>query len=316
MQHIQLKSSPLSKWLIYQRERFPFAQYGVMALAFSYSGLCLSIALRSASGLPDFKSVLVASVTTFLFFFQLRVADEFKDHADDCKYQPERPVPRGLITLPELAIAGAMAAAAQIGFTLWLDVALLPLLLAAWCYFALMSVEFFMKDFLRSRPVLYLVSHMPILLFIDAYITACDWLVKGGTAPTRLVLFLAISFLNGTIVEIGRKLRAPSDERVGVETYTALWGTKPAITGWLAVIVASGALATVIGGDTGALPLVLTSVTCLSVTAVITAAKFVEHPSTRLAGALNNLSSVWVLGLYLCLGTIPAITRSILSCLH
>ena len=42
-----------------------------------------------------------------------------------------------------------------------------------------------------------------------------------GPAPPALGWFLAVTFLNGLVVEVGRKMRAPSDEEPGVETYTA-----------------------------------------------------------------------------------------------
>jgi 4-hydroxybenzoate polyprenyltransferase len=36
--------------------------------------------------------------------------------------------------------------------------------------------------------------------------------------------FFWVSFFNGTVLEIGRKIRAPQDEEAGVETYSFLWG--------------------------------------------------------------------------------------------
>ena len=43
-----------------------------------------------------------------------------------------------------------------------------------------MSAEFFAPERLRTRPLLYLVSHMAIVPLIDLYATACDWMVAGA----------------------------------------------------------------------------------------------------------------------------------------
>ena len=53
-----------------------------------------------------------------LFFLQLRIADEFKDYEDDARYRPYRPVPRGLVSLRELAWVGVGAAAIQLALAI------------------------------------------------------------------------------------------------------------------------------------------------------------------------------------------------------
>ena len=56
----------------------------------------------------------MAFATAFLFFLQLRIADEFKDFEEDSRYRPYRPVPRGLVRLRELGWLGAAAACLQL----------------------------------------------------------------------------------------------------------------------------------------------------------------------------------------------------------
>src|SRR5262245_51703150 len=84
----------------YQEERFPLTRHGPLIAAFGASAVCLSALLRGAT--PDLVAMLIAILVLFGFFFQLRVADEHKDNEEDTKYRPERPVPRGLVTLAEL----------------------------------------------------------------------------------------------------------------------------------------------------------------------------------------------------------------------
>jgi 4-hydroxybenzoate polyprenyltransferase len=63
-------------------------------------------------------------------------------------------------------------------------------------------------------------------------------LAAGAAAPhAGLAWFLIVSFFNGVVIEVGRKIRAPQDEEVGVETYTALWGRPQAIMAWLGALL-------------------------------------------------------------------------------
>ena len=48
-------------------------------------------------------------------------------------------------------------------------------LLAVWLWFALMTKEFFAAQWLKARPILYLVSHMAILPLIDLMLTSLEW---------------------------------------------------------------------------------------------------------------------------------------------
>jgi len=306
----------VNKWIIYQQERFPILPYTAIAITLSFSGICLSMALRGAAGLPHWQNILTASITSLLLFFQLRVADEFKDHDDDCRYQPYRPVPRGLITLRELGIAGAASALIQIALTLWLSVKLLPVLLTAWAYLGLMTAEFFMSDELRKRPLFYLLTHMLILLFLDTYVTGCDWIVNGAGMPPGLVLFLLVSFFNGIVIELGRKLRAPSDEETGVDTYTRVWGIKTAGIAWLSTVLTAGTIAWFTSEKAGLHQLAALAIGCLIVIASTATVKFVKHPTRTNAKIMEKLSGAWVMCSYLVLGTLPAVARSVMQCIR
>ena len=100
------------------------------------------------------------------------------------RYRPYRPVPRGLVTLGELGWIGVGGAAIQLALALWLHPPLVALLVLAWAYLALMSREFFVAEWLRRRPAIYMASHMVIIPLIDLYATACDWLLVTGWPPT------------------------------------------------------------------------------------------------------------------------------------
>ena len=118
----------MNRWVIYQRERFPLAAHAPLVAAFSASAVCFSSLLRGHAVAPSPAALVVAFTTSLLFFLQLRIADEFKDCEDDARFRPYRPVPRGLVTLPELAVIGLAGAVVQLGLALWLHPPLVWLL--------------------------------------------------------------------------------------------------------------------------------------------------------------------------------------------
>ena len=93
----------------------------------------------------------------------------------------------------------------QLGLALWLEPSLVPLLALTWGYLALMSKEFFVRDWLKARPITYMWTHMLIVPLVDFYTTATDWLVAGTSVPhSGLIWFLIVSFFNGIVIELGR----------------------------------------------------------------------------------------------------------------
>jgi 4-hydroxybenzoate polyprenyltransferase len=300
-------STPMwaSRWWTYQRERFPLVSHGLLIAAFSSSTVGFSAVLRSrgAPRWPSAQGYLVAFATSFLFFLQLRIADEFKDREEDALYRPYRPVPRGLVSLSELGCLGIAAAIAQAALALWLSPALLPLLALVWLYLALMSCEFFARDWLKARPVTYMWTHMLIMPLIDLYCSACDWRVAGLAPPRGLALLLLMSLCNGFVLEIGRKIRAPQDAERAVQTYSALWGHQRAARIWLIVLAVTACTAIAAGFQIG-FPLPAAVVSAVFVLgAALLVRRFSRRPTTRAAAWVNTLSGLWALFIYLSLGT-------------
>ena len=298
----------MRRWIVYQHERFPLAAHAPLVAAFSVSAVSVSRLLRGEHGLPDATALLVAFVTALLFFQQLRIVDEFKDFDDDARFRPYRPVPRGLVTLRELAVIGLVSAGIQLGLAVWLNSSLVVLLAAGWIYVGLMTREFFAPSWLKAHPGAYMASHMVVIPLIDLYATACDWLVAGdGRPPDGLVWFLLVSYANGVVVEIGRKIRAPGDEEPGVETYSALWGRQTAVTAWLSAAVVTALLAWQTASHVGIPVQVALMLAILLAGCGVIAHQFMRRPVAGAGKRIEVASGVWTLLMYLSLGAAPAI---------
>jgi 4-hydroxybenzoate polyprenyltransferase len=301
----------VKRWFIYQRERFPLAGHGPLVAAFSVSAVCFSRLSRGEAGLPNAKTVLVAFLTALLFFLQLRISDEFKDFDDDMRYRPYRPVPRGLVTLRELAWVGLAAGIVQLGLAVWLEPSLIALLVLAWAYLALMAREFFVPAWLKARPVMYMVSHMAVIPLIDLYATACDWRVAGlSWPPDGLYWFLIVSYFNGIVVEVGRKIRAPADEESGVETYSALWGRSTALAVWFGAAAVTAAFAWQAARQIDFERSVAWLLLALLGTCATLAIVFSRRPVKGGGKRIEVASGVWTLLMYLSLGAMPALLTS------
>ena len=301
----------LRRWWVYQRERFPLLRHGPLILAFSFSAVAFSWMLRSPAGWPSPLSAVVAFGSCLVLFLQLRIADEFKDDEEDSRYRPYRPVPRGLVTLRELGGLFVLGGVLQLGLALWLDPRLFVLLLVTWTYLALMSKEFFVGEWLRGRHLTYMVTHMAIMPLIDLYATSTDWLVFQGHPPPGLFWFLLASLFNGMVIEIGRKIRSPQDEEVGVATYSVVWGRQRALGTWWLVMGLTLVCACLAARRIGFfLPLAI-ALGATFAAAVLIGVRFLRRQTPGAGNWIENWSGVWTLVLYLSLGPAPLLWREL-----
>lgn len=291
--------------MIYQRERFPLVAHGPVILAFSAGGVLYSARLRQPGPPVSVASLLVAFITSLLFFFQLRVSDEYKDAEEDARFRPYRPVPRGLVTVGALARVAVVAGIVQLAAALWLDVRLVSLLLMVWGYMALMTVEFGKHEWLSSRPAAVIATHMLVMPLIDTYATATDWLVRGAGVASGLRWFLIASFFNGVVIEVGRKIRAPEAEEPGVATYTAVWGRRRSLAVWLGAMAATGGCALAAAAAVNALPVVAATLGAIFMAALGVASAFAASPRARTAALVPAISGIWTIAMYVSVGVVP-----------
>lgn len=299
----------LDRWWIYQRERFPVFAHGLLIAAFSFSAVSFSALLRGPEAWPEWTSIGVAFATSFFFFLQLRIADEFKDFEEDARFRPYRPVQRGLVSLRELGWLFAFTAGLQLILGAWLAPSLILLLLGVWTYLVLMSKEFFIGDWLRARPIPYMLSHMMIMPLIDFYATACDWWNSGSKPIQGLLIFVVVSYFNGLVIEIGRKIRAPVDEEPGVNTYSVLWGRRRAVLVWLILLAITGGFAVFAAWQVDFAGPVACVLGALFVAAILVVIRFLQSPIQGRGKRIEMMAGLWTIGLYLSLGAVPLLWR-------
>ncbi|MEM9046445.1 MAG: manganese transporter permease, partial [Pseudomonadota bacterium] len=93
----------------YQAERFPLGKTVPLLAIFSAASINVS-AFLAGRELPGISAYLAAFLLALTIFFQMRVCDEVKDQKIDAAYRPDRPIPRGLVSL-RLIVSLGMASA-------------------------------------------------------------------------------------------------------------------------------------------------------------------------------------------------------------
>jgi len=301
---IQQQAGVLKRLWIYQKERFPLGKTGILLIAFSASSVSASAQL-AARPLPSLTAYLTAFILSFCFFWQLRAADEYKDRQTDRLYRPHRPIPRGLVSLPLILGLGLVSMLISAVSAYQWQPQLLWLVLAVWGFMGLMTAEFFAPQALHRSPLLLLISHMLIMPLIDLVLTAIEWLPHTHTIPAGLWTFLALSLANGCIIELGRKIWAPENEGIGIETYSSSWGIKSALTALF--IVWLGAYAALLALGFYHQMLLIFGVAGLLAASYFLAQiiLFARQPTPKQQQALDNGAGLWVLICYLLAAMLP-----------
>ena len=241
----------IKNFKIYLNERFPLGKNSFFVFIFTLSGYIYTSLLYNSKimylftngvkiGIFQYK-IIALFIIVFMFFLQLRITDEFKDYEEDLKYRAYRPVQRGIISLKALGKIGIATVIIQIMLAHVIDPEIIYFMIFVWIYMFLMAKEFFIKKWLTKRILIYALSHVVIMVFITLVIVeATQYIVPKNIFDVfilqwykhnidfALIPLFALNYLNGIVLEIGRKTRRADEEEHGVQTYSKLWGKKKA----------------------------------------------------------------------------------------
>lgn len=300
----------LSKFAVYQRERFPLPAHAPLIFAFAFSAASYSRMCRGEPGMPAATDILLGGLVALCLFFQLRLADEWKDRHEDARWRPYRPVPRGLVSFRDLGWWAALSVALQVVTILVWSPRLWVWMLPAALWLVAMTFEFGIGGWLRRRHMVYAASHMMIMPLFDLFSTAIDW-HRAGSPPRGVEIFLLLSYLNGFVLEIGRKLRAPIDEEPGVETYSRLYGVRRGGALWLGTLAATALTAGWACLQVDHHVVSLSALAVLAPWAAWAGISYLRRPGSREAKRLETASGIWTLGMYLIVGATPLVVRAL-----
>ena len=343
----------IKNFKIYLNERFPLGKNSLFVLIFTLSGYIYAGLLYNSKIIKSILSkevnrvsllwdkeidkvpmiwykLLPLFIIIFMFFFQLRITDEFKDYEEDLKYRPYRPVQRGIISLKALGKIGIATIIIQIILAHVINSKLIYFMLLVWIYMFLMTKEFFIKNWLTERILIYALSHVVIMIFITlvilkgtGYILESHFLETLYLSLERyeknifigLIPLFALNYLNGIVLEIGRKTRRANEEEYGVQTYSKLWGRKKAVF-ILCILYAIEYILVLLGLSNMYKEFFMTGTLILTITLVISIYFMIKFLKKDLTGKIpENISGIWILISSMNMGLIQYAVFYILSLL-
>ncbi len=218
----------------YLQERFPLGAYSILTLLYVGGGVAIAERNGALSATPWWHVLLIA-VGVLLVFLQLRLLDEFKDDAKDKIAHPERLVQRGVVSKRDLMTWLVVAVVVEGAIAVFFRLPSVVMWAAVLVFSLGMRVEFFMGSFLEPRPLLYAVTHQPIMFLLSGWIYAAAGLPFGRFFDVDMLLHQLVGFGGLFAFEIARKLRAPEQETPTELTYSKAHG--PAKAAAVAVVL-------------------------------------------------------------------------------
>lgn len=292
-----LKTLPL-RYRIYQSERHPLWKAVPMAGAISYSGITFS-AIMAHRTPPGLGVYFIAFVLTLCFHLQRRIADDLRNIRFDRKYQPNRPIPRGLVSPNELRLmfAGLLPLQALLGMSV--HIRMFGPLLITTVFIMLLTMGFGPLRWNNLNPFFYLFFHRlaaPLTVFC---VSALEWLPQTGHPHPTIFFLLTVSFLNSFALEIGRNFDLPGEGLPESRSYAKFWGPRKAsLIWWMMINLAAmfSSLTRVIrGAPVGGMLVLLAGVVITGFFAYRVASTL--NPKT--AARLDTLSSLWTITMFL-----------------
>lgn len=286
----------LRKWLWFIKERFSPLSYAVMIFAFFGAHYVLyanfinqKVFLGASAVLHLMPLVLAAS----LFFFKLRLFDEVKDMESDTTHHPERPLPRGLLLKSDVIQAAFIIMAIEVllfsfyGFSAFLSASI------AIGYSLVMYKEFFIKKWLRTHLTTYAVTHTFVVVFVSLTIFVALIGSQFTEIPGELLYFSFAGWFIFNIFEFGRKTFARSEEKVGVDSYSKIFGKLGAVL----LVLAMAVVGTIFIGK--ATPsLTVNALYTLLVPIGISGLLYAMFDRPRLAKIYRTLTALYIISVY------------------
>lgn len=232
---------------IYSKEMFPVLIYIPFVVALYF---CMNAATQIISGheiVVDTYGV-VGMISAFFMMLMMRTFDDLKDFEIDKDLFPWRATPRGDVLKSDIQILSITSFSTLVIVNLIFAPKTLWIFGIVMMYLILTFLWFFNEEIHRKNLYLTMADHQPIPYSINLFLIHTA-LASGGVYDDfsfNHLLLLFIFTLPVTAWETSRKIRS-EDKETHYETFSLLFGTKPAT--WIPFIclLLTGALGLYIG---------------------------------------------------------------------
>ncbi len=167
--------------------------------------------------------IIVCGLVMLSAFFRLRLFDEIKDYGVDLKINPNRPLARGAIQSIEIKLMIWLLIFFELFVTLLINKTAFVVHSLAIVYSLLMYKEFFIGGLIRSRLVVYAVSHTFVSVLFGLSTATIAFKINSLKEALAAVGFFLVNWAYFNLFEFSRKTFASTEERKNVETYSSLF---------------------------------------------------------------------------------------------
>lgn len=213
----------MKRWVIFIRERFNPIAY--LPTIFVFLGAHFTLA--SLTGLEVrlvSASTILLAFGVLLFFFMLRLYDEVKDYKLDLQIHPQRPLPRGLVSVPEIKRWLVICAVVELACFGLLGVKPFVGMVIAVSFSVLMYKEFFISSYLRSRLTTYAMMHTAVSILLSLAISSAISSDFIWSLESAAYYFALSSWCLFTIFEFSRKTFSSQEEKINIASYSKVFG--------------------------------------------------------------------------------------------
>lgn len=273
----------MSRWWVYIQERFPIPVYALLVLGYTFSDGLLFPPITA------FAATMTAIGLT-LFFFLLRLMDEYKDHEKDKIVHPDRPIPRGLFTPEEIRKAILVLEWIMIAYSVLLGVLFSWQAFACYLWISLhlwgMYKEFYVGHRLSDFPLFYAITHQAVLIPIA-------WLGVYAVHPDQqlnreMIAYAALSLGSFFSYEVCRKLD-PESHKLN-KTYLQFYG--PTLTALIVLVLISMSVWGAMG--LGLSPWIFGIQAVFAHTLLIPVFAPHKYKITEIASTLSLVAHIWI----------------------
>jgi hypothetical protein len=222
-------TSPISRFISYQRQRFPLAP---LLISLAPAVLSSGAIVIGAVPLPQLFAALIASVA---YLLHIRIIDEHRDFEHDNEHYRSRPIQSGVITREELRVADVFAIAVLVGIGISFGAVATGVVAVMLLYSYLAGKEFMLGMRIRKHFFVYNGINLVQMLLMQVLVYA----LFAGRIPLTTLVLLHFAFTStGTVVfEFLRKLKIPGQDGTGEDTYTWHMGFTNALVSYVLLVM-------------------------------------------------------------------------------
>ena len=159
----------------------------------------------------------------------------------------------------------------------------------------LMLKEFFLRDWLRRHFLVYATSHMFVMPLLSVAVFSFSTGRYPWEAPAWFWLWSFVGFFVSFNWEISRKIRAPEDERPGVDSYSGVFGTRGSVGVVLLVRAIDTGLVALVGRHVGFGASFYILLAALYAVCLGSGVSFVAAPSAKRAKRLETWAGLYII---------------------